>query len=129
MKKIILLITAMAMGVVLTGASLSAQEAKKAKAPAKKTAEATVPAAVYSCPMHPEVTADKPGKCPKCGMFLEKKEVKAKKAAATTAYSCPMHPEVTSDQPGKCTECGMKLEQCEAMKGDARSAGDMDCCK
>ncbi|MGZ5282612.1 MAG: heavy metal-binding domain-containing protein, partial [Bacteroidia bacterium] len=23
---------------------------------------------VYSCPMHPEVTSEKPGKCPKCGM-------------------------------------------------------------
>jgi len=27
----------------------------------------------YQCPMHPEVTSDKPGKCPKCGMNLEKK--------------------------------------------------------
>ncbi|OGS21314.1 MAG: hypothetical protein A3J83_02280 [Elusimicrobia bacterium RIFOXYA2_FULL_40_6] len=27
---------------------------------------------VYTCPMHPEVKSDKPGKCPKCGMFLEK---------------------------------------------------------
>jgi hypothetical protein len=26
--------------------------------------------AVYTCPMHPEVTSDKPGKCPKCGMKL-----------------------------------------------------------
>lgn len=27
-------------------------------------------AAVYTCPMHPEVTSDKPGKCPKCKMDL-----------------------------------------------------------
>ena len=27
----------------------------------------------YTCPMHPEVTSDKPGKCPKCGMDLVKK--------------------------------------------------------
>ncbi|TAK62682.1 MAG: hypothetical protein EPO24_04780 [Bacteroidetes bacterium] len=26
----------------------------------------------YTCPMHPEVKSDKPGKCPKCGMNLEK---------------------------------------------------------
>ena len=27
-------------------------------------------AAAYTCSMHPEVTSDKPGKCPKCGMNL-----------------------------------------------------------
>ena len=30
--------------------------------------------AEYTCPMHPEVKSDKPGKCPKCGMDLEKVE-------------------------------------------------------
>lgn len=30
--------------------------------------------AVWTCPMHPEVRSDGPGKCPKCGMFLEKKK-------------------------------------------------------
>jgi mercuric ion binding protein len=28
----------------------------------------------YTCPMHPEVHSDKPGKCPKCGMPLVKKD-------------------------------------------------------
>jgi YHS domain-containing protein len=28
---------------------------------------------VYTCPMHPDVTSDQPGKCAKCGMNLEKK--------------------------------------------------------
>ncbi len=32
-----------------------------------------VAATVYACPMHPEVTSDKPGSCPKCGMALVKK--------------------------------------------------------
>lgn len=27
-------------------------------------------AAAYTCPMHPEVMSDKPGKCPICGMNL-----------------------------------------------------------
>lgn len=26
---------------------------------------------IYQCPMHPEVTSNKPGSCPKCGMTLE----------------------------------------------------------
>ena len=29
--------------------------------------------AMYACPMHPEVTSAKPGKCSKCGMNLKKK--------------------------------------------------------
>ena len=28
----------------------------------------------YTCSMHPEVVADKPGKCPKCGMELIEKK-------------------------------------------------------
>ena len=31
-------------------------------------------ATIYTCSMHPEVTSDKPGKCPKCGMELIKKK-------------------------------------------------------
>jgi hypothetical protein len=28
---------------------------------------------IYTCPMHPDVQASAPGKCPKCGMNLEPK--------------------------------------------------------
>lgn len=45
-------------------------------ATAKFKAEKPV-AKTYTCPMHPEVTSDKPGKCPKCGMDLV--EMKAEK--------------------------------------------------
>jgi FtsP/CotA-like multicopper oxidase with cupredoxin domain len=61
-------------------------------------------AVIYSCPMHPEVVSEEPGKCPKCGMKLL-----ATPAPAATTYACPMHPEVVSDLPDRCPKCGMKL--------------------
>ena len=41
----------------------------------------------YACPMHPEVTSKKPGKCPKCGMVLRLVEttVDAGRVAAPNA--------------------------------------------
>jgi len=61
----------------------------------------------YTCPMHPEVISDTPGKCLKCGMNLEQ----VPGTVQPGQYTCPMHPEVVSDTPGKCPKCGMNLEQ------------------
>jgi FtsP/CotA-like multicopper oxidase with cupredoxin domain len=60
---------------------------------------------VYTCPMHPDVTSEQPGRCPDCGMKLLATEA----PAAATGYACPMHPAVVSDEPSRCPECGMKL--------------------
>lgn len=64
----------------------------------------------YTCPMHPEVISNTPGRCPKCGMNLE--QVPGTLQPAT--YTCPMHPEVTSTQPGQCPKCGMDLVKVES---------------
>ena len=39
--------------------------------PSVSVAPTTPASAQYTCPMHPEVRAEKPGSCPKCGMTLE----------------------------------------------------------
>ncbi len=62
--------------------------------------------ASYTCPMHPDVKADKPGKCPKCGMDLVQSKTEA---SPGKTYTCSMHPDVISDKPGNCPECGMNL--------------------
>lgn len=60
----------------------------------------------YICPMHADVNAKLPGKCPKCNMKLV-----ASKATSGGAdfYLCPMHPDVTANAPGTCPKCNMKL--------------------
>jgi Heavy metal binding domain len=59
----------------------------------------------YSCPMHAEVTSNKPGKCTKCGMDM----TKMKEHNMDKMYCCAKHPTVTSDKPGKCPKCGATL--------------------
>jgi len=39
--------------------------------PSKSAGVVAAPGSKYTCPMHPEVIADGPGTCPKCGMALE----------------------------------------------------------
>ena len=60
---------------------------------------------IYTCPMHPHIVSEQPGRCPDCGMKLMATEA----PRVATGYACPMHPEVVSEQPSRCSECGMKL--------------------
>ncbi len=62
----------------------------------------------YTCPMDPEIRAETPGACPKCGMALE--AIPAMPVPGAIEYVCPMHPEVMQDHPGACPKCGMALE-------------------
>lgn len=60
--------------VALAAVSLGALAVFAEPAPQKQegAAQSQQEQAVYQCPMHPEVMATWPGKCPKCGMTLKK---------------------------------------------------------
>ena len=76
--------------------------------PQPATAPSAIPAGTkWVCPMDPEVRADKPGACPKCGMALEPE---MPIAATRIEWTCPMHPQIVRDKPGSCPICGMALE-------------------
>jgi len=99
MKKIMMLLIA---ALTISSVSVFAQE----KAGKKDTTQHSVS---YTCSMHPDVTSDKPGKCPKCGMDLPLSNKEEMKRQVTKNYNCPVHLDVVSDKSGKCPQCGKKL--------------------
>ncbi|PWU23276.1 hypothetical protein C5B42_03530 [Candidatus Cerribacteria bacterium 'Amazon FNV 2010 28 9'] len=109
MKKVFIAIIAM-----LLTCSLFAQE----KAGKKDTTQHEL---IYTCPKHPDVVSNKPGKCPKCGMDLNLSSKEEMKMLVSKTYSCPVHKEITSHDPGKCPQCGRKLNLSpkEQMKAEA----------
>lgn len=67
----------------------------------------------YVCPMHTDVTSDKPGKCTKCGMAMEKR------AAVSDAMHAKKHA-VGGACEGKAMEECMKNCEGKAMEGCAK---------
>jgi Cu(I)/Ag(I) efflux system membrane fusion protein len=84
----------------------------------------TTVAEKYTCPMDPEIISDKPGRCPICGMYLEKvvdsTAGRNENIVYETGYTCPMHPQIHSDTAGACPICGMPLEKVKSPQ-EARS--------
>ena len=87
----------------------------------------------YTCPMHPEVQSNQPGKCPKCGMTLirktmnvngKKNKTGAPEQPTKVVYTCVMHPEVQSDKPGNCPKCGMTLIKKTVPSSQPSGSGD-----
>jgi transcription initiation factor IIE alpha subunit len=99
MKKFMMLLIA---ALSISTVSVFAQE----KAGKKDTTQHSV---LYSCTMHPNVTSDKPGKCPECGMDLSLSKKEDMKKQVTKTYTCPVHLDVAKHDPGKCPQCGRKL--------------------
>ncbi len=72
----------------------------------------------YTCPMHPEIHATKPGNCPKCGMKLVKEKPKAapKKSAA-------MKMQMKDTVKNKDDMAGTKMAQKKPMSSPEKSGG------
>lgn len=103
---------------------------------------ASASAAKFYCPMHPQITSDRPGECPICHMSLEPIPTDRLTGGAEQAhqghghdhaahggegaaeakgkYICPMCPSVVSDGPGECPICHMSLEPAKP-SGEAKA--------
>lgn len=79
MKKLML----MAVAILFSVATVFAASTTNGKMAADTTKKGKHAKVVYTCPMHTDVVAYKPGKCPKpgCGMTLVKKSDLKKKPA------------------------------------------------
>jgi len=83
MKVCILLLSLICVLTPFGNANLSCAQGRR------KTEQKT---ARYACPMHPEVTSSKPGKCPKCGMRLRLKPEAVDEPVAAGANTTPKDP-------------------------------------
>lgn len=80
----------------LAGAALARRVA------AFQAAAPPLPPLSWSCPMHPEVVDNEAGKCPICGMTLEKVRL-------ALVWTCPVHSDITKMQAGRCPRDGRDL--------------------
>lgn len=92
-------------------------------------------ATVYTCPMHPEIRMDTPGKCPKCGMTLVPVSVdagkrhedhSAKPADDGVQYICPMMCTPPHSEPGKCPVCAMELVKADSSASSGARSVSID---
>ena len=90
---------------------------------------------VYSCPMHPEIRQDVPGKCPICGMELQPVENSPASKLDTTIpvtstneerYICPMQCTPPQSEPGKCPVCAMELVKADSGSGGGERSVSID---
>ena len=95
----------------------SAQGHQQAKQQRDKVA--TPAKATYTCIMHPEVSSDKPGKCPKCGMTLVLREAKTETAEKQQTVA-------------ENSEAAQKIHQAQSLlaeaKRDLAQDGKYNCC-
>ena len=79
----------------------------------------TVDRVIFTCPMHPDIVSDNPGKCPKCGMELVQKN--SSSGHKMNMMSCPMHGMVDMNH----KHDGHKKDNRKMMKGMGIAMGVM----
>jgi hypothetical protein len=110
------------LGAVLVLAPAALMTAWPKKGGPAQTAAAQQAPKKYTCPMHPQYTAEKPGECPICGMNLVPADAPAPAPSSAPAagqppkkkimYRSTMNPNEVSDKPGK-DSMGMEMEPFE----------------
>ena len=109
MKKSLIYFAILFGGLIFAGSNINAQKAEKAMTVAEAQA------VQYTCPMHPDVVMNEPGKCPKCGMTLVKKN--------NTKQDMNMHQMHGNQQAvanGMMKDHPCKMKNCDMM-GDSAS--------
>ena len=105
---------------------VSAQDMKQ------KETKQQVQQVTYTCPMHPEIHATKPGDCPKCGMKLVKEKIKSTKqpskpqkhdAMQMPAKDSSKKMETTGNMQMLGKDTSKKMEQMDGMKMEDKSSG------
>jgi CopA family copper-resistance protein len=120
MKKLTILI------LILTGFSFAQAQDMKGMDMSKKEAQQKKQQVTYTCPMHPEIHATKPGNCPKCGMKLVKEKPKQVKQQPVQKHDNKPMPKDTVKK--KTTDMhNMPMDNKNVKKDTAKDkATDMD---
>jgi len=100
------------------------QKAQKAH----KAEKSKAPKTMYECPMKDSPAQDKPGKCPTCGMPLEKVTVPDVKKTSLEETKCTCSKEGhESHEHGTCAACAKKSEKAMPSK-DKTACKDGQAC-
>ena len=90
----------------------------------KNEKQQKVQATTYTCVMHPEIHASKPGNCPKCGMVLIKEKAKTVKKVVIQKPKSVKTP-MTKTSKKEVKMDGMKMNEADAHKGHDMGTMDM----
>ena len=104
--------------IILIGGLLFNAEMSNAQEPEAKKPETEQQVVKYTCPMHPEVVQNEPGRCPKCGMDLVvKKEMHKEKKCEKKDTTKMLHEHMEYEKEGHMKEHHMMEDSTSMKKG------------